>query len=151
MLTRRQTLILTASGIGALAMKPSFAMSKSPVYIKDGVALGGTDPVGYFTDAAVVPGSAEHALEHDGAVWHFASAENKAMFMGDPEKFAPRYGGYCAYAVSKGGIAPTDPEAWTIHEDRLYLNLSLKVMGFWREDIPGNISKADANWPGVLA
>ena len=151
MLTRRHALILTAGGLGALALKPGFAMGKSPIYIKDGVALGGTDPVAYFTQSAVVPGVSDHSLEHDGATWHFASADNKAAFMGDPEKFAPRYGGYCAYAVSKGGTAPTVPEAWTIHEDRLYLNFSLDVMGIWREDIPGNIALADANWPGVLA
>lgn len=150
MLSRRHALALAAGSAGALALMPSYAMGKSKVYTKDGVALGGTDPVAYFTQGAPVPGLADHSAEHDGATWHFASADNKAAFEADPERFAPRYGGYCAYAVSKGGTAPTDPQAWTIHEDRLYLNFSLDVMGFWREDIPGNIMKADANWPGVL-
>ncbi len=79
------------------------------------------------------------------------SAENKAAYDADPERFSPRYGGYCAYAVSKGATAPTDPDAWTVHEDRLYLNFSVDVRGIWQQDIPGNIARADANWPGVLA
>ena len=72
------------------------------------------------------------------------------MFDADPEKFAPQYGGYCAYAVSKGATAPTDPNAWTVYDDKLYLNFSTDVRSIWQEDKPGNIAKADANWPGVL-
>ncbi|NNF24928.1 MAG: YHS domain protein, partial [Rhodobacteraceae bacterium] len=75
---------------------------------------------------------------------------SKALFDADPAAFAPQYGGYCAYAVSKGATATTDPDAWTVHDGRLYLNFSTTVRSIWQEDIPGNIARADANWPGVL-
>ena len=73
------------------------------------------------------------------------------MFEADREKYTPKYGGYCAYAVSKGATAKTEPDAWTVYEDRLYLNFNVNVRELWRADKPGNIAKADANWPGVLA
>ena len=66
-----------------------------------------------------------------------------------PEKYAPRYGGYCAYAVARGGKAPTDPKAWTVVDGRLYLNYSLEVRRLWEKDIPGSIAAADRNWPEV--
>ena len=69
------------------------------------------------------------------------------MFERDPEKYAPQYGGHCAYAMSKGYIAPTVPEAWTIYEDRLYLNFTLLARELWLQDVPGNIALRDANWP----
>ena len=73
------------------------------------------------------------------------------MFESDPEKFAPKYGGYCAYAVSKGYIATTDPAAWSIHEDRLYLNYSKSVRALWSARKRHHIEQADMNWPGVLS
>ncbi|MEM8961644.1 MAG: YHS domain-containing (seleno)protein [Acidobacteriota bacterium] len=115
-----------------------------------GVAIKGYDPVAYFTDSQAVKGDKQHTFSWQGANWHFASAENRDTFAADPEAYAPQYGGYCAYAVSKGNVAGIDPEAWTVHEGKLYLNYSIGVMNKWREDIPGNIAKADANWPGVL-
>lgn len=152
MLSRRKFIAaaaITATGPALLA-RPAFAM-KPKVYTVDGVAIGGTDPVAYFTQDKPITGMAEHSSEWNGAVWHFASAENKATFDADPEAYAPKYGGYCAYAVSKGYTASTDPEAWTIYEDRLYLNYSKRVRSTWSKDIPGNIEKADSNWPGVIA
>ena len=128
----------------ALAAKPS-------VFATGGIAINGYDPVAYFTESAPVKGDMAHSSDWEGAKVLFASADNKAMFDADPEKFAPKYGGYCAYAVSKGATAPTDPNAWTVHEDRLYLNFSVDVRSIWKQDIPGNVAKADANWPGVLA
>ncbi len=152
MLTRRKFMAaaaLTATGPALLA-RPAYAM-KSKIFTKNGLAIRGIDPVAYFTAGAPTMGVGDHSSEWNGATWQFASAENKALFDGDPEAYAPKYGGYCAYAVSKGSTASTDPEAWTIHENRLYLNFSTTVRGIWSEDIPGNVAKADANWPGVLA
>lgn len=117
----------------------------------DGIAINGFDPVAYFTAGEPVKGDPAIAADWQGAQLLFSSPENKARYEADPDRFAPRYGGYCAYAVSKGATAPTDPEAWTIHEDRLYLNFSTDVRAIWQQDIPGNIARADANWPGVLA
>lgn len=151
MLSRRKFIVaaaLTATG-PALLVRPAYAM-KAKVYSDGGVAIDGTDPVAYFTQGKPVKGDAANASEYMGATWHFASAENKATFDADPEAYAPKYGGYCAYAVSQGYTASTDPEAWSIVDDRLYLNYSKGVRRRWEKDIPGNIEKADNNWPSVL-
>ena len=89
-------------------------------------------------------------VQWNGADWHFASAQNAAKFEANPEAYAPRFGGYCAYAASLGYLAPTVPEAWTIHENTLYLNASLRAQDLWRQDIPGNIAKGTSNWPDIL-
>jgi hypothetical protein len=86
-----------------------------------------------------------------GATWRFASAEHRDRFAVDPERYAPQYGGYCAWAVSQGYTAKIDPAAWKIVDDKLYLNYSKDVQSQWSSDIPGNIAKADANWPGIKA
>jgi hypothetical protein len=85
-----------------------------------------------------------------GAAWRFASAENRERFEADPVAYAPQYGGWCAWAVAEGYTASTVPEAWKIVDGRLYLNYSRGVQRRWERDIPGNIARADANWPGVL-
>jgi hypothetical protein len=147
MLTRRTLIGLIAAT--PLIARPAFAATPE-TYAPGGIALGGTDPVGYFTDAAPVQGSADHALMWRGAAWHFASAESRASFEMNPLAYAPHYGGYCAYAMAQGAIATTDPAAWTIHEGQLYLNFSVNVRQIWSEDIPGNITKADSHWPAIL-
>jgi YHS domain-containing protein len=114
------------------------------------IAIKGYDPVAYFTDMKPVKGSPEFGYTWKGAKWRFSSAAHRDMFMAAPEKYAPRYGGYCAYAVSQGKIADIDPDAWTIYEGRLYLNLDKDVQKLWEKDKPGYIRKADENWPGVL-
>lgn len=150
MQTRRSLLATGAAlPLAALAAQPLFAADPE-TFARDGLAINGFDPVAYFTDAAPVEGDAAHAVEWNGAEWRFSSAENKAKFEADPEAFAPQYGGYCAYAVSKGYTAKTDPDAWTIHDGKLYLNYDRSVRGIWERDIPGNIAKADGNWPTVL-
>ena len=122
-----------------------------PVFAKqfetNGVAINGTDPVAYFTMSKPLQGSADHAFNWNGVTWHFASGENRQMFERDPDKYAPQYGGHCAYAMSKGYIAPTEPEAWTMHEDRRYLDFSLRARALWLQDVPCNIPLGDANWP----
>jgi YHS domain-containing protein len=114
-----------------------------------GVAIEGTDPVAYFTGGKPVPGSSEFEHEWMGATWRFASAEHRDRFAADPEKYAPQYGGYCAWAVSQGYTAKIDPAAWKIVDGKLYLNYSPAVQSQWQSDIPGNIAKADANWPAI--
>ena len=151
MITRRTFLAASAVLPAASFMATPALAAKPSVYATDGIAINGYDPVAYFTMSKPVAGDMAHASDWEGAKMLFSSAENKAMFDADPEKFAPKYGGYCAYAVSKGGTATTSPDAWTVFEDRLYLNFNTTVRGIWSEDKPGNIAKADANWPGVLA
>ena len=120
------------------------------VYVEDGVAIQGADPVAYFTEEAYVAGSSEFVYEWMNATWYFSSAENRDLFANDPEAYAPKYGGYCAWAVSQGNTAPIDPTAWKIVDGALYLNYNASVQERWSQDIPGNIAKADENWPGVL-
>ena len=118
MLNRRR--FLTASAVlpaASLMALPAFA-GKSPVFATGGIAINGYDPVAYFRVGAPVKGMEAYSSDWEGARLLFSSAENKAMFDADPEAFAPKYGGYCAYAVSKGATAPTDPEAWTVYEDQ---------------------------------
>lgn len=117
---------------------------------KGGLAIRGYDPVAYFTDSAPVAGSGEFTHEWGNATWQFASAENRDLFAADPEKYAPQYGGFCAWAVSQGYTADVDPEAWRVVDGKLYLNYSKGVQKRWEKDIPGNINKANNNWPGVL-
>ena len=147
MLTRRSALGLIA--VTPLLARPAFAASPE-IYAEGGIAIDGSDAVAYFDGNGPVAGTADHSLMWKGAEWRFASAENMAKFEADPMAYAPQYGGYCAFALSKGSLASTDPEAWTIHEGKLYLNYSVNVPTVCSEDIPGNIAKADATWPSVL-
>ena len=115
-----------------------------------GVAIKGYDPVAYFTDSKPVKGDSDYSYEWNGAEWRFASAAHRDLFKADPVKYAPQYGGYCAWAVSRGYTAGIDPDAWKIVNGRLYLNYSMKVQQQWSEDILGNIAKAEENWPKIL-
>ena len=135
----------------ALLLAASTASAIEPVFSTTfGGAIRGYDPVAYFTQGRPVEGKRAHRFEWKGATWSFASAENRAAFAAEPEKYAPRYGGYCAWAVSQGYTASIVPEAWRIVDGALYLNYSLSVREQWAKDIPGNIMKADVNWPRLL-
>jgi YHS domain-containing protein len=135
-----------------------FQASVSPAAAKDPISTGflsslavsGYDPVAYFTAGKPVEGRGNHEYEWNGATWRFSSAENLSSFKSDPEAYAPQYGGYCAWAVSQGYTASSDPQAWRIVDGKLYLNYSKGVQKTWAQDVPGNIAKGDANWPKVL-
>ena len=153
---RRTFLTGTAAAGFALALAPLTAIpalaAKPEIFtgLVEGVAVGGFDPVAYFVQGMPVAGDETITLEHGGATWRFSSEENRALFAADPGKYAPKYGGYCSYAAASGYTAKGDPEAWNIVDGRLYLNYSKGVRKRWERDIPGNITKADANWPGIL-
>ena len=149
-LTRRRLLAGLAATPAALALPLAPALAAPPVYAEGGLACDGTDVVAYFTEGRAVPGDPAIALDWNGARWLFASDASRAAFEADPSAHAPQYGGYCAYAASKGYIAPTDPAAWTIAEGRLFLNYSRSVRALWLLDRDGHIARADANWPGLL-
>jgi YHS domain-containing protein len=116
----------------------------------EGLAIKGYDPVAYFTDIKPTMGRPEFKYVWKGAEWRFDSSDHLEMFKKDPEKYAPRYGGYCAYAVSQGKTADIDPDAWTISEGKLYLNLDKDVQKLWEKNMQEYIRKADENWPRML-
>ncbi|SPH18759.1 hypothetical protein DEA8626_02302 [Defluviimonas aquaemixtae] len=151
MTTTRRALIFAAMAIPVFGtiLRPALA-AEPEVYAPGGVAISGYDAVAYFIEGRPVPGRAEYALKWHGATWYFANAETMEAFEMNPAAYAPRYGGYCAYAMSKGAVAPTVPEAFTVHDGQLYLNFSTEVRTIWSRDIPGNIALADAHWPTAL-
>ena len=123
-----------------------------------GYAASGYDVVAYFdlpqnpvgqAQPAAVPGKAAYVAEYNGAQFAFSSADNLAKFEANPAQYAPQYDGHCAYGVSKGGKVPGNPNLWRIVDNKLYLNITKNVVGFWEEDIPGNITLAENNWPGI--
>lgn len=123
-----------------------------------GFAVSGYDVVAYFdlpqnpvgqSQPAAIPGKAAITAEYNGAVFAFSTEANRDKFLANPAKYVPQYDGHCAYGVSKGGKVPGNPTLWRIVDDKLYLNITKNVVGFWEEDIPGNINLAEGNWPGI--
>jgi len=150
-ISRRHILTLALTAPVAAAFAPRAIAATPQIYAEDGIAVDGTDVVAYFTQGAPVAGNPAIALDYMGVTWRFSSDANREAFTANPAAYAPQYGGYCAYAVSQGYTAPTVPEAWTIVDDKLYLNFSTSVKRRWERDIPGHIAAANANWPAVLA
>jgi YHS domain-containing protein len=126
----------TATGAVLVAGKPA-----------PGLAVHGFDVVAYFIEGKPVQGDAQFAVVHKDATYRFASQENLDAFKADPAKYAPVYGGYCAYGVSVGAKFDGDPRYWKIVDGKLYLNLDAGIQQAWLKDVPGAIKKADANWP----
>lgn len=127
-------------------------LETQPVFVADGVAIGGTDPVAYFTEERAVAGSQAHSAQWNGATWWFVSVDNRDQFTANPEMFAPQYGGFCAWAVAeKGELYSTQPENWRIVDRKLYLNYNDDVQELWLQDVPGFIAKGDQAWPTILA
>ncbi len=149
--TRRSFLLATACiGLATAAA----AQSRRPeIYtgLLSATAVGGYDPVAYFTQGKPVEGSSKLTFQWKGATWRFQSEANLAAFRAAPEKYAPQFGGHCAWAVSRGYTAKGDPRHWKIVDGKLYLNYDARVQRDWERDIPGHIGKANVNWPAVLA
>ncbi len=133
-----------------LLASPVFAVSPVNTSLFGKVAIKGYDPVAYFTESKPVKGTKDFVFDWNGATWQFASAAHRDAFAKDPARYAPQYGGYCAWAVSQGYTANIDPTAWKIVDDKLYLNYDADVQAKWSQDIPGFIAKADTNWPEIL-
>ena len=117
---------------------------------KNGLALQGYDPVAFFTQSKPVKGKSEFKSLYHGAVYYFASAENKARFDQEPAKYEPAYGGFCAYGVSRNKLVEIDPEAFQIMNGKLLLQYSKGVQSEFNKDPQGNLGKANANWPGLV-
>jgi hypothetical protein len=139
---------LFALGVPALA---SASPAPSVSATGQGIAIGGYDPVAYFTAGRPVAGSAGFEFRWNGATWRFASAASRARFEANPAAYAPAFGGYCAWAVSQNYIAAGDPLVWRIVDGRLYLNFNQRAKMLWEADLASAIARGNANWPAVLA
>ena len=149
-LTRATMLIAI---IMSLAVISSKALALDPTYtaLFSSDAIKGYDTVAYFTENAPVKGKSEFSTEYQQAIWLFSSQKNLDLFKSDPEKYAPQYGGYCAYAVSQGSTASIKPELFTIHDGKLYLNYNQSINRKWSQNKDAFIRDADQNWPESVA
>jgi len=141
-----------------LAGSTTLAFAGEQYVDSSGYAASGYDVVAYFDmdqseigkpQHEAVRGKVAYTAEYNGAEWAFSSAENRDRFTADPAKYAPQFDGHCAYGVAKGGKVPANPNLWRIVDGKLYLNITKPVVGFWEEDIPGNLSIAQSNWKGI--
>ncbi|MEM6385825.1 MAG: YHS domain-containing (seleno)protein [Pseudomonadota bacterium] len=141
-----------------LGLSSTFAFAGDQYVDETGFAVSGYDVVAYFgleqspvgtAQPAAVPGNRDITAEYNGATFAFSTEGNRDAFLADPAKFAPKYDGHCAYGVSKGGKVPANPNLWRIVDGELYLNITKNVVGFWEEDIPGNITLAEGNWTSI--
>ncbi|MEQ6250151.1 YHS domain-containing (seleno)protein [Sulfitobacter sp. HNIBRBA3233] len=147
--------------IAAAATAIAFAshLHAGEQYVDDtGFAASGYDVVAYFalpqnpvgqSQPAPVPGNRDITADYNGATFAFSSVENRDRFLADPAKYAPQYDGHCAFGVAKGGKSPGNPTLWRIVDDKLYLNVSRNVAGFWEGDISGNLDRSESNWPSL--
>ncbi|MBV9491002.1 MAG: YHS domain-containing protein [Verrucomicrobia bacterium] len=137
------------AGPSVRAASPEQIAARAPVPAlnnKDKLAVKGYDVVAYFADGRPVKGTANYSYPWQGATWQFASPEHRAAFMREPAKYAPQYGGYCAYAIALGDIVDIDPRQWRIVDGKLYLNNNPFSQSLWARDPAGYIKKGDANW-----
>lgn len=145
-------LALIAAMFAILAVEPAVAATSAPPVSADqNIAIGGYDPVAFFVVGKPQEGSEEHSFVYAGAVWRFASEENLSRFRSDPARYAPQFGGYCAWAVSQHYLAPGDPKYWKIVDGQLYLNANARAKELWEADQAEAIKRGHENWPAVLS
>ena len=115
------------------------------IYAPSNLAIEGYDPVSYFFEGSK-KGNEKWQYKYKGVTWHFSSKENLEIFKHYPEQYSPQYGGYCAYAIAEDYIYKSDPDIWTIHQGKLYLNYNKSVRAKWSKDINFSIKQGDINW-----
>lgn len=145
-------LLLTATT--AFAASPINTLEKSGLfggYEPSGIALRGYDTVAYFTESKPVEGSDQFTTQWQEATWKFASQEHLDLFTQNPEKYAPQYGGYCAYGVAQDSLVKIEVDNWSIVDGKLYLNYDDKLQSKWEKDIPKYIDDADKKFDGLLS
>lgn len=150
---KHSTIILITFVLAMLSLSPnSTAFASTDPVNKNlfGTALHGYDAVAYFKDGRAVKGKDEFRYDWMGAKWYFANAANRDEFARAPEKYAPQFGGYCAWAVGHGYTANIDPEAWKIVDGKLYLNYDRNVQKMWEQDRDNWIKKGQENWPKII-
>lgn len=115
----------------------------------NGIILAGHDPVAYHTESQAVPGNPEITAVYNDAIYRFASKKNRNLFVANPAKYAPAYGGFCAYGATFGKKFEIDGKAFEVVDGQLYVNKNLSVYKTWKEDVPGHIVESDAYWPRI--
>ena len=115
-----------------------------------GVGLAGFDPVSFFQSESPLNGSPMIRAEHAGATYLFATEESKATFLANPDRYAPQYGGFCAYGVSINILLPVDITTAQVRNDKLYLNVNSDILEKFNADFDGSVSRANTNWPGLF-
>lgn len=143
---RRAFLSLALAAVTAAAL-PQAVQAAQENNIVNGYAVHGYDVVAYFSEGKPVPGDDSFTAQHGGVSYRFASAANRDAFTANPDKYAPQYGGFCAFGTAMGRKFDGDPTAWAIVDGKLYLNLNKDVQAKWKEDVPGFIKGAENNWP----
>jgi YHS domain-containing protein len=138
--------------IAAFALLASSAFAGELVNVSGAskIAVSGYDPVAFFTEAKAVNGSPFISADYQGATYFFATEEHKKLFAENPAKYAPQFGGYCAYGVSLGKLFPVDINTWQVRDGKLYLNLNADVLKKFNADLSGNVAKAEQHWPELL-
>ena len=140
--------ILTSVAI-ILLISCSSKQNNAEIFIVDGKALRGYDAVAFHAEQKAVPGNKAYSFNWQGANWQFSSQAHLDSFKLNPERYAPQYGGYCAFGTADGHKAPTETDTWTITDGKLYFNYNNKVKELWMKDQKGYIEKADKLWPAV--
>jgi hypothetical protein len=147
MMGKIRFVLLTAAILWAGGLASALA---GEYFERGGVALDGYDPVAYFTEQQPVKGSPDFQFVHRSSTFQFASDSHRRAFVADPDKYAPQYGGYCAYGMAKGYKAKIEPVAFTVVDGKLFLNYNDNLRAHWLSDISGYIRRADANWPEAM-
>jgi YHS domain-containing protein len=147
----KTTILMALLAVMTIFAAPA-ANAADPIYTStfSNIAVGGYDTVSYFSGQGPVKGKSEFSTNWQGAKWNFASAQNLASFKSNPEKYAPQYGGYCAWAASQGSLAKGNPQQWHIENGKLYLNVNKKIKQTWLADKTNFITKADQKFPALI-
>jgi YHS domain-containing protein len=116
-----------------------------------GIALDGYDPVAFFTDQKPVNGDPSISATYEGATYFFASKDHQNKFKADPTKYAPQFGGFCAFGASEGALFPVDISTWQVRNDKLYLNLNPAILQMFNKTFDERIKNAQKNWPDLVA
>ncbi|MEM9799568.1 MAG: YHS domain-containing (seleno)protein [Planctomycetota bacterium] len=150
--------LLSLPFIGCAGPRTSFEAGESSILTDgSGVALGGYDPVSYFEEGGPVRGSAELTATHSGATYWFATAAHRDAFSANPERYAPAFGGWCAWAVAgdEGALVEVDPQSFLIQDGRLLLfydGMFADTRKMWIDEDPAALLRgADANWERLEA
>jgi YHS domain-containing protein len=141
----KSTLVTSAFLVSSLSFAANIEVNAND----NDLAIKGYDTVSYFTKGAPTKGSDKFTAAYNGAIYQFSTADNRDLFKAEPSKYAPQYGGYCAMGVAMNQKFDTDPTAWHIRGEKLFLNLNKNVQTKWLTDVPGYLETSQANWTGI--